>query len=94
MQETQVQSLGLEDPLEKEIATHYSENPMDGEAWLATVHRVEKSRTRLSNFTFTFLSQYSCLENPMERSLMGYSPWGGRVGHDLASKTTKSLEIM
>ena len=33
MQETQVQSLGLEDPLEKEIATHYSENPMDGEAW-------------------------------------------------------------
>ena len=24
MQETQVQSLGLEDPLEKKIATHYS----------------------------------------------------------------------
>jgi len=20
--------------------------------------------------------QYSCLENPMERSLAGYSPWG------------------
>ena len=28
------------------------ENPMDGEAWLATVHGVTKSWTRLSNFTF------------------------------------------
>ena len=27
---------------------------MDGGAWWATVHRVTKSRTRLSNFTFTF----------------------------------------
>ena len=30
------------------------ENPMDGGAWWATVHRVAKSRTRLSDFTFTF----------------------------------------
>ena len=30
------------------------ENPMDRGAWGATVHRVAKSRTRLSNFTFTF----------------------------------------
>jgi len=29
-------------------------NPMDGGAWWATVHGVEKSRTRLSDFTFTF----------------------------------------
>ena len=29
------------------------ENPMDGGAW-ATVHGVAKSRTRLSDFTFTF----------------------------------------
>ena len=123
MQETQVQSLGQEDPLEKEMATHSSilawkipwtekpgtlqsmgsqrarhkwtisltlmnsgsngkasaynardpgsipgsgrspgkrngnplqysclENPMDGGAWLATVHEVAKSWTRLSNF--------------------------------------------
>ena len=27
---------------------------MDGGAWWATVHRVAKSRTRLSDFTFTF----------------------------------------
>ena len=29
------------------------ENPMDREAWWATVHGVAKSRTRLSDFTFT-----------------------------------------
>ena len=54
------------------------ENPMDGRAWWATVHGVTKSRTRLSDFTFTFsLScigegngkplQCSCLENPRDR---------------------------
>ena len=27
--------------------------------------------------------QYSCLENPHgQRSLVGYSPWGRRIGHD------------
>ena len=30
------------------------ENPVDGGAWWATVHGVAKSRTRLSDFTFTF----------------------------------------
>ena len=30
------------------------ENPMDGGAWRATVHGVVKSRTRLSDFIFTF----------------------------------------
>ena len=41
MQDTQVQYLGWEDPLEKEMATHSSilglENPMDGGAWRAIV---------------------------------------------------------
>ena len=32
----------------------YLENPMDGGAWWATVHGVAQSRTRLSDFTFTF----------------------------------------
>ena len=39
-QETQVPSLGLEDPLEKETATHSSiclGNSVDREAWWATV---------------------------------------------------------
>ena len=30
------------------------ENPMDGGAWWAEVHGVAKSRTRLSDVTFTF----------------------------------------
>ena len=32
------------------------ENAMDRGAWWATVHGVAKSRTRLSDFTFTFFS--------------------------------------
>ena len=31
------------------------ENPTDRGVWWATVHRVAKSQTRLSDFTFTFL---------------------------------------
>ena len=31
------------------------ENPKDQEAWQATVHGVAKSRTRLSDFTFTIV---------------------------------------
>ena len=31
------------------------ENPMEGGAWWAAVHGVAKSRTRLSDFTFTFM---------------------------------------
>ena len=30
------------------------ENPLDGGAWWAAVHGVAKSRTQLSDFTFTF----------------------------------------
>ena len=67
---------------EKAISIHsssYLENPMDGGAWWAAVHGVTKSRTRLSDFTFTFhfsLSfigegngnwlQCSCLEDPRD----------------------------
>ena len=39
------------------------ENPMDGGAWWAAVHGVEKSQTRLSNFTFTF--HFHALEKEM-----------------------------
>ena len=51
MQETQVQSLGREDRLEKEMATHSSvltwRIPMDRGAWRATVQGVAKTWTRL-----------------------------------------------
>ena len=44
-QETQVRSLGWEDPWEEGMATQYSclENPMDRGAWQAAVHKVTKS---------------------------------------------------
>ena len=49
MQETWVQSLGQEDPLEKGIATVSSIiawiNPMNIGAWQAIVHGVTKSQT-------------------------------------------------
>ena len=49
MWETWVQSLGWEDPLEEDMATHPSilawRIPMDRGAWQATVHGVAKSRT-------------------------------------------------
>ena len=56
---------------------------MDREAWRAAVHGVAKSRTRLSNFTFTL--HFHALEKEMvthlpgesqgQRSLVGDSPW-------------------
>ena len=78
------------------IPLQYSclENPMDGGAWWATVHRVTKSQTRLSDFTFTF--QFHALEKEMatHSSILAWrvpvtgEPGGllsmglHRVGHD------------
>ena len=63
MRKTQVQSLGQEDPLGDGNGTplQYSclENPMDRGAWQATVHGVAKSRTQLSDFTFTLFNLYA-----------------------------------
>ena len=70
------------------------ENPRDGGAWLAAVHGVAKSRTRLSNFTLPF--PFHALEKEMAtRSsvpawrIPGTGEPGGlpsmgshRVGHD------------
>ena len=54
-EETQVQSLGREDPLEERVATHALqypclESPMDRGAWQVTVHGVANRQTRLSDF--------------------------------------------
>ena len=82
MQDTQVRSLGWEDPLEKEMATHSStlawkipwmEEPEDG---------VAKSRTRLSAFTLKGFSGGAVLKNPpamqeMEETLVWPRPYLG-----------------
>ena len=70
------------------------ENPMDGGAWWAAVHGVAKSRTRLSDFTFTI--HFHALEKEMATHssvlawrIPGTGEPGGlpslgshRVGHD------------
>ena len=67
---------------------------MDGGAWLAAVHEVTKSRTRLSNLTLTF--HFHALEKEMAThssilawKIPGIEEPGGlpsvgshRVGHD------------
>ena len=64
-QETQVRSLGWEDPLEKEMAHHSStlawKIPWTEEhGRLHTVYGVSKSRTWLSDFTFIFKERNVC----------------------------------
>ena len=53
LQETPVQFLGLEDPLEEDMATHSSilawRNPVDRGAWKAAILRAGKSWTRMSD---------------------------------------------
>ena len=57
------------------------ENPMDGGAWWAAVHGVAKSRTRLSDFPFTF--HFHALEKEMatHSSVLAWSiPGTGEPG--------------
>ena len=69
MRETRLWSLGQEDPLEKEMATHSSilawKIPWieERDRLQPTVHGVEKSRTRLSDFTFTLQLLVTRVEN-------------------------------
>ena len=97
-QETWVRSLGWEDPLEEGMATHSNvlawRIPLDRGAWQATVHGVARSRTQLSDFTFTF--HFHALEKEMATHssvlawrIPGTGEPGGlpsmgshRVGHD------------
>ena len=69
MQETWVQSLGREDPLEKEMATHSNilvwEIPWTEEP--GAIQPVgSKSRHNLETNTFTFLSNWRALSQKVE----------------------------
>ena len=64
------------------------ENPTDGGAWWAAVHGVAKSRTRLSDFPFTF--HFHALEKEMatHSSVLGESQgWRSLVGSRLWGRT-------
>ena len=81
------------------------ENPMDRGAWWAAVHRVANSRTRLSDFTFTF--HFPALEKEMATHssvlawrIPGTGEPGGlpsmgshRVGHDWSDLAAAMLYI-
>ena len=57
------------------------ENPMDGGNWWATVHRVAKSQTRLSDFTFLLSCLTLC-------DCMDCSPPGSCIHRILQSRNT------
>src|SRR5574339_16402 len=58
---TGVQTCAL--PIYNPLQYSCLENPMDRGAWWAAVHGVARSRTRLSDFTFTF--HFHALEKEM-----------------------------
>ena len=65
------------------------ENSVDRGAWRATVHGVAKSRTRLSDFTFTF----HALEKEMatHSSILAWkNPWTGEPGGLQSMRSQKS----
>ena len=97
MRETRVQSLGWEDPLEKEMATHsstlaskipWTEEP----GGLQSMGSLESDTTEQLHFHFSLSCigkgngnplQCSCLENPRDGKPGGLPSVGShRVGHD------------
>ena len=87
MQEIQIQSLGWEDPLEKEMATHSSilawRIPWTEEPGGLQSTGVTKSRTRLNDFTFTFNfrwlrgKEFACQFWRHRRRV--FDPWVGKI---------------
>ena len=86
--ETQVRSLGQEDPLEKEMATHSSilawKIPMDRGAWWATVHGVTELDTT-EHSTTGCLEMYKRFSSWLGggnslNSILFYIPTGGWDG--------------
>ena len=67
---------------------------MDGAAWKAAVHGVGKSRTRLSDFTFSF--HFHALEKEMatHSSVLAGNPRDGRAWWAAVYGVTQSRTLM
>ena len=84
MQETQVRSLGQEDPLEKEIATHSSILPRSSPPKEALTHILaEGNRIHSSIFASSWI------EEPIGLLSLGLQ----RIRHDLLTKQHSSREL-
>ena len=68
MQETWVQSLGWEDPLEKGKATHSSNSGLEN-SMECIVHGVTKGQTWLNNFHFTSLCPVWLISSNQKKTL-------------------------
>ena len=69
VQETHVQFLGQEDPLEKRMATHFSILALDRGVWRATVHGGHKELDMTETLTLSlFRKQFS--PNPLLRMVL------------------------
>ena len=92
MQETQVQSVSREDPLEKEMATHSGilawKIPWTEEPGGLPSMRVTKNQTRLSDWAGSSILTWRIpwAEEPGGLQFMGLE----RVRHDLATEHPKS----
>ena len=76
MKEACVRSLGLEDPLEKEIST-YSSSSVGKESAYSTGRPVQfQDQKDLPEKEMATLSVFLPGESHGQRSLAGYSPWG------------------
>ena len=72
------------------------ENPMDGGTWWATVHRVAKSRTRLSDFTHSLTharSLVACGIKPLTRDRT-WAPCIGRLESYPTGPPAKSHDML
>ena len=100
MQETLVQFLGQEDPLEKGQVTHSSilDFPGGSDGKESTCNSVNLGSIpglgRSPGGRNGNPLQYSCLENHHKhRSLAGYSPWGCRVQHGWDTKHSTEASL-
>ena len=78
------------------------ENPVDGGAWWAAVHRVAQSRTRLKRLSRRACVgggngnplQYSCLENPMDRGARWAAIYGVAQSQTWLKRLSSSSSIL